>query len=980
MEGPQTTPQRIESLAADLRRLLSGDVEFDDISRALYATDAGLSMVRPLGVVSPRHDEDVMRLVDYASARGLPLVPRGAGSGLAGGSVGEGIVMDFTRYMHHMVEVDPDARTVRVQPGLVMGALNQQLRPHGLFFAPDPSSENYCSLGGMIGTNSSGARSVAYGSTKDHVLALQIVFADGSHTRLESVAAQSEALSHLLTRPGLAGQAFSQLLPQLVAKRQLIQARMPHVVKNCSGYRVESVVDSGMAPDVFHLQRLFVGAEGTLGLVTEATLNLVPLPAQRGIVMAYFPSVFAAGETIPGILALSPSAVEIMDSRFLAVVRKHDSRTDAMLPPHTDTALLIEFEGRDDAELEDKFTALVRHLASGAVIQVARPQDEEETQRLWSVRKSAVALSLRLPGPRRALPFIEDVTVHPTEVPAYVHFLQELFDREHIDSFMYGHVGDGNIHTRPLLDPKDPRDLDTMQRLYEEVSDYVMGVRGTMSGEHGDGLLRTPHIRRMYGDELYDLFAQIKDSFDPNHMLNPGKKVGPQDDTGSLTRALRYGSAYHTLPQKTVLEFRQGDYEREIEKCHGCAQCKSPVIGTMCPVYKATLREHASPRAKANMLRHIISAGLDPEGTYGSQALKAVSDYCIVCGMCAVECPSGVNIPKLMLEVKSRYRAEHRGGPVEAILSRAETVSRWGSLAAPAANRLLSNEALRRLAQPLTGIDRRRPIPPFRRADQAMSRTPLVANPTEPTAHPRTVVYFHDLFARYNEPELLRLTIELLNAHGVQVVVPAQRASGVPEMLYGYAESARRVAEENVASLAPLVRQGAAVVSSEPTAVFALKVHYPDYLSSEDCSLVANAAHDVGEFLVRHRADHPGLSPTTTSLGDATKPLRVGYHQPCHLKSQQIGSPALELLAELPGVEVIDLAAGCCGMAGTFGMKTGSYELSMRVGAPLFERVAQVRPHLLASECSTCRQQLSHATALPAVHPLELLHQAYCAV
>ena len=520
----------MEDIAADLRRLLAGDVEFDDVSRALYATDAGLNQIRPLGVVAPRDTEDVVRLVEYAGSRGLTLVPRGMGSGLAGGAVGPGIQVDFTRYMNRILEIADDATWVRVQPGVVMGSLNRELRARGVFFAPDPSSENYCSLGGMIGTNSSGARTVAYGGTKDHVLAVETVLADGSLFRAEALPADSPALSALLAGDSLGARAFAHVLRRLETQSALIAARMPNVVKNCSGYRVEAIVADGAT----HLQRLFVGAEGTLGLVTEATLNLVPLPARRGIAMAYFPSVFASGEAVPGILGLGPTAVEIMDSRFLAVVRKNDARVDAMLPPQTDTALLIEFEGRDEAELEDRFAALSRHLAQTGVLQVVRPRDAEETERLWTVRKSAVALALRLPGPRRALPFIEDVTVHPTEVAGYVNFLQGLFEAEGVDAFMYGHVGDGNIHTRPLLDPKDPDDLRTMERLYESVSEYVLGVKGTMSGEHGDGLLRTPHISRMYGCELYELFVEIKEAFDPQGLLNPGKKVGPQDDTGSL--------------------------------------------------------------------------------------------------------------------------------------------------------------------------------------------------------------------------------------------------------------------------------------------------------------------------------------------------------------------------------------------------------------------------------------------------------------
>ncbi len=962
--------------------MIRGDIEFDPISRYLYATDAGLNQVEPLGVVSPRDAEDVIRLVSYAAEQGLSLVPRGMGSGLAGGAVGTGIQVDFTRYMNSILEVAPDGSWARVQPGVVMASLNQHLKTYGTFFAPDPSSENYCSLGGMIGTNSSGARTVAYGGTKDHVLALEVVLADGSTFSARPYADGSPQLAALLAAKTGAGHAFASVVPELLEKQEIIAGGMPRVVKNCSGYRVETVlghaahlgVANSDAPVVFQLQNMFVGAEGTLGLVTEATLNLVPLPALRGIAMAYFPSVFASGEAVPGILALSPTAVEIMDSRFLGLVRKHDSRVDAMLPERTDTALLVEFEGQDEGELDEKFAGLRRHLDTTAALKMVRATSAAETDRLWTVRKSAVALALRMPGPRRALPFIEDVTVHPTEVPDYVDFLQRLFDREGVDAVMYGHLGDGNIHTRPLLDPKDPDDLRTMQRLYDEVSTYVLGIRGTMSGEHGDGLLRTPYVRQMYGEEIYALFESIKNAFDPQGVMNPGKKVGPQEESGSLLRDLRYGAGYRTVPQEPILHFPGTEYEREIEKCHGCGQCKSTVVTTMCPTYKATRREHASPRAKANLLRSIITGALDPESTHGEAAAKTVADYCIVCGMCAVECPSNVNIPKLMLEAKTKYRAAHPGALTDMILGRAEIVSRLGHASAPLANRLLRQPMVRRLARPLVGIDSRRPMPPFAR--RTFSESGRAHGGPLPERFPApTVAYFYDLFAEYNDPRLAQTVQRILEAHGIQVLLPEQRASGIPEMLYGYFESARAAAEFNIRAFLPAVNAGAALVSAEPTATFAFKVHYPDYAPSPDCSVVANATHDLGEFLVRFRADHSENVPAARPLPSYYR--RVAYHQPCHLKAQQIDNPGLELLREIPGLEVVDLAAGCCGMAGTFGMKADTYELSMLTGKPLFDRIAEVAPDLVVSECSTCRMQIAQGTGLPTVHPVTLLARAY---
>ncbi len=394
-----------------------------------------------------------------------------------------------------------------------MASLNRYLRPYGAFFAPDPSSENHCSIGGMIGTNASGARSVAYGATKDHVLSLDIVRANGDLFKAGPLEWDGPELAALLASDTAAGRAFAAVLPELSRNREMIRAAMPRVVKNSCGYRIEAVLDNlGQAniaggsaahpltptpPSFAHLQRLFVGAEGTLGLITEATLNLVPLPAKRGIAMAYFASVFAAGEAVSGILALKPTAVEVMDYRFLTVVRRHDTRVDAMLPEQTDTALLIEFEGGNDEELDEKFAALSHHLNETAALRLVRATTAVETEHLWKVRKSAVALMQRMPGPRQPLPFIEDIAVHPTELPACVDFLQRLFDREGVDAVMVGHMGDGNLHTRPVLDPKDPNDSRVVQRIYDEASAYVLSVRGTMSGEPGDGLVHLPRLREM---------------------------------------------------------------------------------------------------------------------------------------------------------------------------------------------------------------------------------------------------------------------------------------------------------------------------------------------------------------------------------------------------------------------------------------------------------------------------------------------------
>ena len=525
----------------------------------------------------------------------------------------------------------------------------------------------------------------------------------------------------------------------------MIAAHMPRVVKNSCGYRVEAVLDTDAATGaaVAHLQRLFVGAEGTLGLVTEATLNLVPLPAKRGIAMAYFPSIFASGEAVPGILALHPTACEIMDSRFLAVVRANDARVDAMLPKDTDTALLIEFEAADEAELDDKFADPPppprRHRRPSVSVRAA---NAAETEHLWRVRKSAVALMQRMPGVRQPLPFIEDICVHPTEMPACVNFLQTLFDREGVDAVMVGHMGDGNIHTRPVLDPKDPVDRVSMQRIYDEVTAYVLSVRGTMAGEHGDGLVHTPRLQEMYGEEIYTLFTRIKNAFDPQERAQPRQESGA---AGTAAHPVRRRALPGGLPHPAAIDpasLRARGATRA--RSSAATAARSARAPSSPPCARSTRPPARSTRRRAprpTCCGASSPAVIDLHDVYGSELTKAVTDYCIECGMCAVECPSRVNIPKLMLEAKSKYRTLHRATPVEVMLGHAETVSRLGSLAAPLAN---CGDEQRPAAPPRRAGGRHRQAAarwrPSRTAPSAGSRAPTTGSWPPRATYPRAAL------------------------------------------------------------------------------------------------------------------------------------------------------------------------------------------------------------------------------------------------
>lgn len=960
----------VNALERDLRRLLRGDVEFDPLTRHLYATDASIYQLEPLGVVCPQDQNDVQALVRFATEHEVPLIPRGAGSGLAGAAIGRGVVVDFTRYMNRILEFAPDGSWVRVEPGVIMGELNQRARAYSRFFAPNPSSENYCSIGGMIGCNSSGSRSVAYGGTIDHVLSLNVVLEGGEVCTATSLHEDSAQLSELLRGESTAATAFRTLLAELKDQETSVRAALPRVMKNASGYRVERVRDGNLGE--VNLQTIFVGSEGTLGLVTEATLNLVPLPGRRAIAMAYFPSVFTAGEAVFPVLELKPTSLEIMDAGFLRFVRRSNRDIDAILPQDVDTALLVEFEAADDAELAGRLRSLEDLLAESDVTQVKPALDAAEQKRLWAVRQAAVPLLQKLPGPKRITEFIEDVTVHPDVLAQYMSTLTAILEKHGCEAIMYGHAGDGNIHTRPVLDLKRSEDLEVMQQIMDEVIAYVLEIKGTPSGEHGDGLIRSPYIRRVYGDEVYELFSRVKRAFDPAGIFNPGKKIVNPAQVGGVGRHLRYGPDYWTYDQPTLLRFPDSEYEREIEKCHGCGQCKSAVGTSMCPTYKATRREHASPRAKANLLRNIIQGKLDPYGTYGERAFKDVIDYCIECGMCAVECPSNVNIPKLMLEAKSKYRAKGRPEPAERTLGSAGTLFTAGHLLAPVANAALKQSSLRSVGERIVGIDRRRRLPDF--ASKTLEQQMRARRPAPVGDAPLgRVVFFSEMYANFNDPELGLIMEKLLRAHGLDVIFPAQKSSGILEMAYGLPSRARQTARFNVHSVLPYVRDGSAIlVSGEPTASFAFRSHYADYLDDPAVTEVANQTRDLGEFLAIWRKEHP-----ETALAPAPCQQTVAYHVPCHLKVQRPAVTFYDLVAEVPELQLVNLDAGCCGMAGTFGTKAGTFDFSMRVGRPVFEKILEVKPDLVLTDCSSCRMQIEQGAGVVTMHPAEFLAQLY---
>jgi len=627
--------------------------------------------------------------------------------------------------------------------------------------------------------------------------------------------------------------------------------------------------------------------------------------------------------------------------------------------------LFVEFEGDTEHDVRERVEQL-RHTVSpprGRARDVVEAIDPEQQQKLWALRKAFLPLLYRSKGRRRAVAFVEDIAVSPEQVATCIRAFYKILDRHDVRAAISGHAGDGNFHARPFLDLSDPTDRDKMKAIGEEVFELVHSLGGTLSGEHGDGLVRTPFLRRQFGP-LYDRFVEVKGLFDPHGLLNPGKIVDQHTAqmAGHLTADL-------SLPQQwtdSVLVHEQGELAEQLRHCQACGNCR--VAGgdadRMCPVFRALHSEIVSPRGKVNLLRELASDELKLDERTARE-LKGVFDLCLLCRSCSLECPAQVDVPKMVQEVRARLARSMGLSSEERIMSSAETVSRMGSLTAPLTNAAMRLGPARWLMEKATGLARRRPPLRFSRARLRKLLAPYQHS------HAEEVVYFADLYATYNKPELAEKVAQVLDRNSQSIILPPQRESGMPAIAYGNAARVRRLIRSNVAALLPHVREGRSVVTAEPTAALCFREEYRHYDASDEVREVGEHFFDFFQYL--------SMLHQQGKLNTEFQPVQahLAYHAPCHLRALQIGRPALDVLRLIPGLHIEEVDRGCCGMAGTFGMRAKNYQLSMQIGHDLFEALRDPRYDATVSDCSACRMQIRHGTGKPALHPVELLHAAY---
>jgi len=940
-------PDRVER---HLKTLISGDVRFDEITRTIYSTAACLYKIKPIGVIYPKNADDLVKLAEYASDQRISLTARGAGSSLAGQAVNDGLIVDLSKYMNRIIEINPDDGYAVVQPGVVQDILQRELKRYGKFFPPDTSSSAYSTIGGGIANNSSGARSVKYGTTKDYVLSLELVLSDGDLVKTKPVPLELIP-DDFPGRPGSLEQEIYEGLKRItIENRDLIERYRPKA-KSSSGYNLFDLIQNRM----FDLSKLIVGSEGTLCIVTEARLRVIDLPKHKAVAMAYFDDVVKAGMAVPILLELGPSAIDVMDGLVVDLVRMRERELGRFLPEKVEMVYLIEFDGEDSDRVRQKLKEAERSLREeGLVTDFLPARDQDEADKLWRVRKAGSAILGRVKGEKRPLRFIEDVSVPPERLAEFLGKLWGILKRYDVRVGTIGHAGDSNFHVRPLLNPKDPSDIEKMRLIAEETFSLVVEMEGSISGEHGDGLLRTPFLRKEFG-ELYDLFFQVKRLFDPLNLLNPGKII-PQEGKG-FTDNLRYGPEYRYIQTGSRLD-RERMHE-ELEKCDGCGTCRS-----YCPVFGALGEERGASRAKVNLIRAALTGDLPPE-MLTSTEFKSVMDLCYNCKRCLSECPALVNVPMLCLEARAVYVREHGLSIQNLFLGNASKIAPLASTFAPLANLTMQLKPIRWLMELILGIHRDRRMPKYR--FMTLSRRYPRRKPTGE----KKVAYFAGCYANYNDPAGEGVsTVEVLRRHGYEVYIPKTKCCNVAKITMGGIKESMDDIRENVDILSQLVDEGFEILFSAPSCLLAVRMEYPEILDDERSKRLAEHCHYIFEFLfdLKERGELvEELNPVD---------MKAAYQIPCHLKA--LGEDrTLEILRRIPGLEITTVADRCCGIAGTFGMKKQYYDLSLKAGEPLFRQILSSGAELVISSCGTCRLQIEQATGLKTIHPIEVLFRSY---
>ena len=942
------------------------DVYFDRVTRLGYSTDASIYQMMPVGVALPRTADDVVAATEIAGHHGVPLLPRGGGTSLAGQAVNHALILDMTRYMDRVLEVDTEGRRVRTQPGIPLANLNHHLAKYGLMFGPDPSSADRATVGGILGCNSTGAHSIVYGMADDNTEALDVVLSDSTRVTLDAFA-HSEWVTRG-TRPGVEGAVYRSLKNVVEHYGEQVRSRYPRTFRHVAGYNLDQLVH----PERPNLAKLMVGSEGTLGVITEATLSVVPIPRHKRLALVHFSELRASLEAVPLILESSPDAIELLDKFMLNLTRDKIEYRRLLTFVEGDPAviLIVEYAGESEAEIDAKeqrlHALLGPHQHRDPLVIVRDPGQQAN---VWYVRKVALGILLSIRGDAKPLNFIEDAAVPVEHLAEYVLKIVEACHEVGCDLVpMYAHASAGCVHIQPMVNLKVPDGVRQLRKIAEASARLAISFGGTTSGEHGDGIVRAEFLEWLYGSDLVRAFHEVKDAFDPNRLMNPGKILDtPPLDDESL---LRFGTDYTVPfePKETVLSFEaDGGFARSVEMCNGQGVCRKLGQGVMCPSFQATREEKHSTRGRANALRSAMMGLLGPHGMT-SKELYDVLDLCLSCHACKSECPSAVDMAKLKAEFMHNYYREH-GTPLRAwLFANIARLNRIGHVFGPLANLLLAGPG--KWALTALGVHPQRDIPRF--APQRFSAW-FQGTAAESNIGRTPVVFFHDTFMEHNHPEVGRAAVRVLRAAGYEpLVLKDKQCCGRPAVSKGLLDEARRLAVHNVRLLAPYARRGLPIVGCEPSCMAMLVDEYLDLVPGEETKVVAEMAMPLDVFLARE-AQAGKLHLTFDG-----RPRQVLFHGHCQQKATFGTVSTRQLLALIPGCTAQEIDAGCCGMAGSFGYEKEHFDLSIQIAEMVLAPAVRAAPPdmLISATGTSCREQIEHTTGRRALHPIEIVAEA----
>ena len=986
-----------------LRRATSSEIRTDTATRLLYSTDASIYQIEPLGVAFPRQMEDLAAIMEICASYDVPVLPRGAGSSLAGQAIGSALIVDCSRHLNRLLEIDSENKTAIVEPGLVLAALNRAAAQYNLQFGPDPASAERATLGGCLANNATGAHSIRYGMAADHLLSTEVIFSDGSLATLEAIsltAAQKKADHLFISR--VDNDLYRTALDIRQNYAATIQANWPRTWRRASGYNLNYLLPwsptqppewygSSYPPcseDTINLAPLVAGSEGTLAIIGRAKLRLVPLPAHTILAVLAFTSIADACDAVSEILNHHPSAVELIPRSLVQLARSVPAYAQQLqflnglrISDEMPDLLVVEFSNTDP---KIDLAVVAQKMKTIAPMMLAETAAHQRS--VWNVRKVGLGIFMSQPGDVKPWSFIEDLAVPVENLGEFVREMDRILAEYHTYGEIYAHASAGCLHIRPLVNLKTVDGIAALREIAMHAVDLTIRLGGSVSGEHGDGLARSEWLERMFGADIISLFRQIKQAADPNNLLNPGKIVSLSDDIPlpHMDDNLRFGSGYSTHAWQANLDFtRQGSLAGAIEQCNGAGVCRKSE-GVMCPSFQASQEEMHSTRGRANLLRAIISGKLNANHL-GEQIVYESMDLCLACKGCKAECPSAVDMAKLKYEFLNYYYQQHTRRMRDYLFAYIGPLARLGYPFAAVINPFLQNDQIARLGEKLLGISSRRKMPRLASSWETKRRKPKPVGDTK-----EVVIFLPDAFNTFFDPDISQAALDVLHRAGCQVKCLPIYGAGRTLLSKGFLDAARKHAQNLVDKIWQMDPTGTfPVVGIEPSEIYTLQDEYLDLLPHDErIGNIAARAFSIEEFLVRPRNGKITPSDPSTSrfkllqLADELRGKQIYVHTHCYQKAQAPatdgypnGAEAVLALLKGVGFEVNLIQAGCCGMAGAFGYEKEHYALSMQIAElSLLPAIRKTVPDaIIAASGTSCRAQIEDATGRKVVHPVLLL-------